>query len=113
MKRFLIDLGVPEDKIIVDDRSRDTIESGRFSKILCDERGFKKPLLVTSAYHMKRAMFSFRKAGLAVVPLPAGFETWPGKVYGWVDYLPSANALEKTAAAIHEYLGLFFYTIAY
>jgi len=113
IKRFLRDLGVPEDKIIVEDRSRDSIESARFSKILCDERGFKRPLLVTSAYHMKRVIFSFRKAGLDVMPLPAGFGTWDEKTYHWVDYLPSADALEKTAAAIHEYIGLFFYSIAY
>lgn len=113
MKRFLIDLGVPEDKIIVEDRSRDTMESARFSKVLCNEKGFKRPLLVTSAYHMRRAILSFRKAGLDVIPLPAGFEPWEEKIYHWVDYLPSADALEKTASAIHEYLGLFFYRISY
>lgn len=89
------------------------MESARFIKIICEERGFKGPLLITSAYHMRRAMFSFRKAGLNVTPFPSGFETWPGKIYVWVDYLPSADSLEKTTAAFHEYIGLFFYRIAY
>lgn len=111
--RFLMDLGVPEEKIIIEDRSRDSIENARFAKRLCEEKGFNRPLIVTSAYHIRRAVFSFNKVGLGVVAVPSGFETWPEKRYGWIDYLPAADELEKTSTSIHEYLGLLFYKIAY
>ena len=59
--RFLMDLGVPGDKILVDDKSRDTLENARYVKEICEKRRFRYPILITSAYHMKRALLSFRK----------------------------------------------------
>lgn len=111
VKRFLVDLEIPDSKIMVEDRSRDTIENARHIKEICMKMGFKKPLLVTSAMHMKRSILSFKKAGMDVVPVPANFKTWEGKRYGWHDYLPLD--MKKAHIAIHEYLGLLFYKFAY
>lgn len=111
VKRFLIDLGVPENMVILEDKSRDTIENARYSREICTKFNFKEPVLVTSAFHIKRAVMSFEKAGLRVVPLPTGFKTWAGKKYIWEDYLP--HGLENLAIAMREYLGLFFYKLAY
>lgn len=111
IKRFLVDLGVPDKKVIIEDRSRDTIENAMFTKEIMERHRFKKPLLVTSALHMKRSVLSFKKAGMNVMPFPAGFRTWENKKYGWEDYLPWHFI--DSYAAIHEYLGLLFYKIAY
>lgn len=111
VKRFLIDLGVHENMIIVEDRSRDTIENARYSSDLFKKAGYKEPILITSAFHMKRSVMSFKKAGLNVIPFPAGFRTWDNKQYVWEDYLP--HGLENMSVAVKEYLGMLFYKIAY
>jgi uncharacterized SAM-binding protein YcdF (DUF218 family) len=109
-KRFIVDLGVPANKVIIEDKSRDTIENAKYANEICKKIGYRKPILVTSAYHMKRSVMSFEKAGMKVVPFPANFKTWKDKKYGWEDYMPgSGNAM----GVIKEYVGFIFYKIAY
>ncbi len=112
-QRFLIDLGVAPDKIILEDQSRDTYENARFSQKICQRHGFKAPLLITSGYHLRRSMFVFDQLGMPVTPFPCDLTTWPGKSYHWRNFLPSAAALHRSSAALHEWLGLFYYWIAY
>ena len=111
VKRFLIDLGVPADKIITEDKSKDTFENAKFTQKICDRLNFTDPILVTSAYHLKRAVMSFEKVGLNVKPFPAGFKSWQGKQYHWNSYLP--DDFSTASIAIKEYLGLVFYEFAY
>jgi len=110
-KRFLMDLGVPANKIIIEDKSRDTFENAEFTEKICHRLGFTNPILVTSAYHLERAVMSFEKVGLNVLPFPVGFKTWQGKQYGWKSYLP--GNFVTASIAIKEYLGLIFYKFAY
>ncbi|MCI0468441.1 MAG: YdcF family protein [Nitrospirae bacterium] len=111
VRRFLVDIGVPLEKVILEEKSRDTIENARQSKAICDRRGYKKAIVVTSAYHMKRAVISFEKAGLEIQPMPAGFRTGEAIKYSWKDYLPGNYS--DTMLALKEYLGAIFYKIAY
>ncbi len=112
-KRFLVDLGVPAAHILLEDRSRDTYENALYSKQICERHGFQRPLVVTSGYHLKRARLSFEKVGLEVTPFPCAMTTYPGKVYNWHHWLPSATALAGTSAALHEWLGLIYYRLRY
>jgi uncharacterized SAM-binding protein YcdF (DUF218 family) len=110
VRRFLADLGVPRNKIIIEDRSRDTVENGRYVAEICTKQGFKHPFLVTSAYHMKRALLVFQRQGLAVTPLPSDLRyDHPKKVTPYT-FLPSMAALTGTSASLHERLGLLFYS---
>jgi len=109
--RVLADLGVPAKMIVTEGSSRDTSENARYTKRILDGKGFRAPLLVTSAYHMPRSVALFAKAGVAVTPVPAGFRTWEGRTYRWVDYLPSASGLSQSTMAMREYLGLAYYRI--
>lgn len=111
VKRFITDLGIPEHMVIVEDKSRDTIENAKYSLELCKRFNCKEPILVTSSFHMKRSVMSFEKVGLKVMPVPAGFKTWADKKYIWEDFLP--HGLENMAIAMREYIGLFFYKIFY
>ena len=109
VQRFLLDMGVPHSKILIEDRSRDTMENGRYVAEICVGRGFRHSLLVTSAYHMKRSLLIFQRQGLSVTPVPAGLQyDRPVEVtpYG---FLPSIAGLTGTAAVLHERLGLLFY----
>lgn len=110
-RRFLTDLGVAKSQIITEERSRDTRENARFVNELCRQRGFKKPILLTSAYHLPRAVFLFETAGLAVTAFPADFKTAVDRRYGWQDLLPSMGSLDTTSKALHEYLGLLYYRL--
>ncbi len=106
-KRMLVDLGIPENDIILETRSRDTIENARYTVELCQQRKLKHPIVVTHAAHMPRAVFSFAHAGMTVTPFPCGFRTWPDKTYHWPDFMP--RGYENLGAALHEYLGLYYY----
>jgi len=113
IKRFLIDLGVPAGKIIIEDQSRDTLENAYNTKIICENKGYSKPMLVTSGLHMKRSVLSFDKMDMKVIPIPANLKTSSYKHNIGRDYLPDSTSFSNSAYAIHEYLGLLFYKLAY
>ena len=110
-RRFLVALEIPPDRIIPENRSRDHFENARFSRGLCRRRGYRRPLVITHAAQMPRAMFCFRKLGIPARPVPCGFRTWEGKDYRWPDYLP--RSFSGVAAALHEYLGFWAYRWQY
>jgi uncharacterized SAM-binding protein YcdF (DUF218 family) len=86
-------------------RSRDTIENARFSKELLKTAGVKRIYLVTHAWHMRRAVQLFEKAGVTVVPAPTIFTTLSRREYNVPGYLPSAYALKLSSIALHERWG--------
>lgn len=106
LRRILVDLGVPADRIVAEEESRTTRENALRTAALCRERGFRRPYLVTSAFHMPRAVSDFARAGLAVIPAPAGRRTWEGKRYRAGDILPNAATLRASAIALRERIGL-------
>jgi uncharacterized SAM-binding protein YcdF (DUF218 family) len=112
LARFLAGLGVPEGAVTAEGEGRDTRENGERCALLLARTGRKAPLLVTSAYHMPRALLLFRHAGIVPRPVPCAFRTWPGKVRGAEEWLPSAAALRDSAAALREYLALAYYRAA-
>ncbi len=112
-KRFLIDLGIDEGQIVIEEKSRDTYENAKYIRDICRRDHYKNPILVTSASHMKRSLLAFKKVGMNVMPYPANFRTKRIYEYGWQSYLPRSGSLGNTSAAFHEYLGIFFYKFAY
>ena len=108
-KRFLQDLGIPPGKIILEDKSRDTGENARYVAEVCARNGFRNPLLVTSAYHMKRSLLIFQRNRLAVTPLPANFRSVEHLEFTPYTLLPRVLHLAITSAALHEYLGQAYY----
>lgn len=110
--RILTDLGVEPGMIILEEKSRDTDENARYCGDIVRQRGFTSPLLITSAYHMRRSVDAFRRAGIAVTPIPAHFSLGPAKLI-LSDLLPAANALAGTSRALHEYLGIYWYKLTF
>jgi len=114
LKRSLQASGIPEEMLIIETESRDTQENIRFSKAICRERGFSKPLVVTSAFHSRRVRLTCRKQDFRAVIVPVSYTVLgQGIRYGWRDWLPMAEGLYQTSLALNEYLGLVFYGIAY
>lgn len=110
IKEFLIDMGIDENKIIVEDKSKDTRENALLTKQICDKKGFKNPVLITSAYHMKRSLLSFKKAGFNVIPFSVDYKV--DKIcYDWTTFMPVMSNLHKSYKALKEYFGLVFYYV--
>jgi len=107
-RRFLLDLGVPDRQILLEEKSRDTAENARFSKVILQQHRFQQPLLITSAFHMKRSLEAFHREGIAVTPVPTDFITAKERTTIWADLLPEASALQGSATALREYLGLLY-----
>jgi uncharacterized SAM-binding protein YcdF (DUF218 family) len=107
--RILRDLGVPGDRLIPDTRSLDTGDNARFTREICRERGFERPVLVTSAMHMKRSVWVFKRAGLDVTPYPAAFRSGDSPL-GIRDFLPTST---DVSAALHEIIGLLYYRLSF
>lgn len=64
---------------LIEGKSRNTLENARFSAALLQKKGLKPPyVLVTSAFHMRRAVMIFKKVGVDVVPYPGDFRTRSG-----------------------------------
>jgi uncharacterized SAM-binding protein YcdF (DUF218 family) len=107
--RLLQEWGVPRQSIIVENQSRTTFENAARSKPLWDAHGFSSGLLVTSAFHMPRALAVFRRAGYWVIPAPADFRGGPPFEGGVLAFLPDAAALETSTIALREWFGLTVY----
>jgi uncharacterized SAM-binding protein YcdF (DUF218 family) len=101
-------LGIAKSRLIMERRSRNTIENAEFSKALLAPKDGERWLLVTSAYHMPRSVGLFRKAGFAVEPYPVDW-----RVGGRDDLFAFTNSavdgLGRTDLAIREWLGLIAY----
>ena len=110
-ERYLVDLGVPPDKILLETKSRDTIENAKYTKIICDRIGFQNPVLVTSSYHLKRALLSFRKVGMRVFPFPVGIGSADPVEFVWTDVLPTDY--HDISVALREYIGYVLYRFIY
>jgi uncharacterized SAM-binding protein YcdF (DUF218 family) len=94
--------GVPT---LFEDQSRTTWENARFVR---EKYKVVNVVLVTSAYHMPRAMLSFKKNGMNPIPAPTDYMA-NRSAYGYNDYLPSIGALVKSWTALHEYAGMVSY----
>ena len=70
---LLLDLGVPREAIRVDNESRNTYENARFTERLLGGE-HRRVLLVTSAWHMVRALGNFSKTSLECIPAACDFD---------------------------------------
>jgi uncharacterized SAM-binding protein YcdF (DUF218 family) len=68
--------------------------------------GTKPFLLVTSAYHMPRAMLLMRRAGAEPIAASAGQRAFGATPISWRSFVPGAGGLGNTECALHEYAGL-------
>ena len=95
-------LGMPRSQVIVENRSRNTLENSHaVRRIVKGDR----IILVTSAYYMKRALILFRKRGFSVVPVPA-YPLVQARKRGFHTVIPSAANLAKSSVALAEWLSL-------
>jgi uncharacterized SAM-binding protein YcdF (DUF218 family) len=104
-------LGIARQRQTMERRSRNTMENAEFSKALAAPKPGERWLLVTSAYHMPRAIGVFRKAGFAVEAYPADWRT--GSVPGLLSRsVFASDGLGNADLAIREWMGLVAYRVS-
>jgi len=109
MRRLLFEMGVKERYVFVDVRSRDTAENALYVKEICEKLGCKRIVLITSAFHMRRAVRVFKKAGLDVLPYPTDHR-FEGS-YNLYSLFPKYSVFSDSSTAVREYLGILFYAL--
>jgi len=80
MRRYLLKQGIPPEDILMEDASTTTLENLRFSKQILDgQEGRKYTALVTSNYHVYRALRYCRRIGLRCTGIGShvAFYYWP------------------------------------
>ncbi|MCB1842042.1 MAG: YdcF family protein, partial [Halioglobus sp.] len=108
MRDVLRVMGVPAKAMLLETQSRNTAENAQFSGQLLRDRDLQRVLLVTSAFHMRRAERLFRAEGLQVIPAPTDFQRLvvAGTLPGW---LPGVDNLARSTNALHEIAGYLVY----
>jgi uncharacterized SAM-binding protein YcdF (DUF218 family) len=108
--RIFEKLGVARNRIILEQKSRNTTENAVFTKQLAMPKASERWLLVTSAMHMPRAIGVFQKASFAIEAYPVDYRTaGTGDLWTISDAL--MGGIGKTDLAVHEWIGLFAYWI--
>ena len=105
-------LGLPEDRLVLEDKSRNTLENAVFTRRLVDPKPGERWLLVTSAWHMPRAMGVFRQAGFDVEAFPVDFLTAGERADFLRPYRKAARGLDIADDAFKEWVGLLVYRLA-
>jgi uncharacterized SAM-binding protein YcdF (DUF218 family) len=106
---YLESINFPIEKVIIEDRSRNTVESARFANDFISKQN--KVLLITSASHMPRAMGCFEKEGFEIQSYPTVFYT-NDQLISPSMFLPSEDALLKWHILFKEWMGYGAYWLA-
>jgi len=108
--RLLVALGIDPARLTLEDKSRSTFENASFSKALVQPKAGERWLLITSAWHMPRAIGCFRKAGFAVEPWPVDYRAGP--IFRPLKFYSSLpEGLRRLDFAVKEYVGLLVYRL--
>lgn len=107
--RELIKLGINRKRIYQDSMSRNTFEEAINIK---NKFSANCVILVTSAYHMPRSVYSFKSNSINVIPAPTGY-IGNRYGYGFFSFLPRACNLVKFYKACKEMIGFVYYKIRY
>jgi uncharacterized SAM-binding protein YcdF (DUF218 family) len=106
--RLFESFGIPKERILLEDKSRDTLENARFTKALVQPKPGERWLLVTSAHHMPRSVGLFRAEGFPVEAFPVDYRT-RGAIDVLRPFSPLSDGLRRTDTATREWIGLLIY----
>jgi uncharacterized SAM-binding protein YcdF (DUF218 family) len=108
--RYFEEVGIDPARITLEDRSRTTAENGAYTRALIEPRPDERWLLVTSAWHMPRAVGVFRQAGFPVTAYPVDFRTG-GRTNVLRPFATLSEGLRRLDVAAKEWAGLVGYRL--
>ena len=107
-KKFFLDQGVKIDNLIFEKQSRNTFENIKYSKdIITNYKGTWG--LITSANHMPRSFFVFKKQGLILEPINVDYKTGTSRMF-WINF-DISSGLSNWSVILHELIGITYYKI--
>ena len=115
--KLLVDLGVPRDSVVLETRAVNTEENVKLVREILAAKNTKgaKILLVTSACHMRRSLYLFKKYALEIECIPAATDyqalPWKDEPFKWRSLLPNIGAFAHCNDFIHEYIGYWGYRV--
>lgn len=107
--QILTSLGIPKDRLLLESKSKNTYENALYVSEILKEKNWKKIILITSAFHIKRANLCFQKLGIETIVYPTDYRTLKKEI-NWDTLIPSVGALETSTIAIKEWIGIIAYT---
>lgn len=113
---LLKDFGVPEEALVYFEDAKNTEDEARMIAEYFKNDGVENPklLLVTSAWHMRRAEWLFKRAGLDVVPAATDYENtvrFEAEPIHFTDFLPDACSLFGNACLFKEHFAYWCYRL--
>ena len=112
INRYLLVMGVPKEDFIIESESQNTRENALYTKAIIDKQNIKGSyLLVTSAFHMRRSIGCFNKAGLTVDHFSTDRYAGPRKFDFDHLLIPNVSAFNDWNNLIHEVVGFITYKI--
>ena len=109
--QYLADSGIPPERLVIEPNSRTTFENARLLRPLLDPKPGARYVLVTSAFHMPRAVGVFRAAGFDVLPDPVDYHTTLHDGF-WEPFAVPADGLRTADMALKEWFGLIGYRLS-
>src|SRR3954468_16513993 len=109
--RLFESFGIERSRIILENKSRDTDESARFTKKLVLPKSGERSCIVTSARRMPPAVGPFRAVGFPVEAFPVDYRT-RGAIELLRPFSPLSDGLRRTDTAMREWVGLVIYRLA-
>jgi len=107
-KKFFLEQGVRSENLIFENKSRNTFENISYSKdIIKNYKGTWG--LITSASHMPRSYFGFKKQGLILEPIVVDYKTGTSPIF-WINF-NIGNGLSNWSIILHEVVGISYYKI--
>jgi uncharacterized SAM-binding protein YcdF (DUF218 family) len=108
--RQLEDWGIAKERIVIEDRARNTRENAVYTKEIVQARGYERVLVLTSAFHMVRAAECFAAVGMKVDTFAVDHRAHEraGRVGEW---LPRASSLAITTSMVREMSGRLVYRV--
>jgi uncharacterized SAM-binding protein YcdF (DUF218 family) len=105
-KKFFLDQGVKLDNLIFENQSRNTFENIKYSKdIIANYKGTWG--LITSASHMPRSFFTFKKLSLILEPISVDYKTGTSKMF-WINF-DISSGLSNWSIILHELISISYY----
>ena len=108
--RFFVAMGVAAERLVLEDQSRNTVENAQMTAAMIGTTP-GVTMLVTSAFHMPRAVALFRRAGITVAPWPVDYRSTGLEGVGLDLVNPMLN-ITTTGVAVREWIGLLAYALS-
>lgn len=109
MREALIELGVPQERILLESGSGDTHDQALLLAGMLEEREVEDVVMVTSPTHMRRALLTFENAGLAPTPSISRLDSQDPSRPQPPSWVPTVAALQRSMSASREYLAIVYY----